>query len=112
VSGPVRRVRATPDFFRDLDRQLPADRGLRGLPSRSDFETYELLPIVETFATGFDDLPLFILGRSDYRLLLIKGTLVYAISVLAHLASDGAVELLRLSLDTETPWPDEDEEHD
>ena len=73
-----RTVRATPDFFTGLDRQLGPDRGPRGEPLRGDFQAYELLRIVERFATGFDDLPEWIPGRPD-----------------------GAVELVQLDIDLE-----------
>jgi len=52
VSGERRKVRATLDFFHDLDRQLPTERGPNGEPSTSDFQTFELLEIVEKFAVG------------------------------------------------------------
>ncbi len=48
-----RRVRATTDFFQDLDRQLPAERQPDGQPSRADFQAYELFSILDRFATGF-----------------------------------------------------------
>jgi len=38
VSGERREVRATLDFFQDLDRQLPSERGPNGEPSTSDFQ--------------------------------------------------------------------------
>ena len=74
MSEPVRRtVRATPGFFTDLDRQLPTEAGPDGVPpSRGDFQTYDLLLIVERFATGFDDLPQPIPGRPDYRILITE----------------------------------------
>lgn len=105
MSVPVRRtVRATPGFFADLDRQLPAVAGPDGVPpSRGDFQAYDLLPIVERFATGFDDLPQPIPGRADYRLLITQGRLVAAASVTGQLASDGAVELLDLEIDVSGP---------
>jgi hypothetical protein len=53
VSEARRIVRATPDFFEDLDRQLAFERGPEGQPSANDFEAFELLRIVERFATGF-----------------------------------------------------------
>ncbi len=37
MSGDRREVRATLDFFHDLDRQLPSERGPNGEPSTSDF---------------------------------------------------------------------------
>ena len=52
-----RRVRATYGFFEDLDRQLGSERGPNGEPSTADFQTIELLRIVDRFAVQFDDLP-------------------------------------------------------
>jgi hypothetical protein len=86
-------------FFADIDRQLPAERGSDGEPSRGDFQTYDLLEIVERFATGWDDLPELIPGRPQYRLLIDQGRLVAAISVSAQLAPDGAVELISIKID-------------
>ena len=101
MSERRRTFRATPDLFADLDRQLGQDRGSLGEPSRGDFQAYELLRIVERFATGFDDLPEWIAGRSEYRLLMAAGVIVPALSVVAQLAPDGAVELVQLDIDLE-----------
>ena len=95
-------VRAAPSFFEDLDRQLPSERGPNGEPSTTDFQTFELLQIVDRFATGFDDLPKLVPGRTDYRVLLASGTLVRAYSVVGQVRPDGAVELLTLELDVGT----------
>jgi hypothetical protein len=40
-------------LFQDLDRQLPAEHAPNGEPSTYDFQAFELLRIVERFATGF-----------------------------------------------------------
>ena len=64
TSGP------TWDFFLDLDRQLPAQRGPRGELSRTDFQTHDLLLIIDRFATGWDHLPQLIPVRDDYRALI------------------------------------------
>ena len=104
MSAPERRtVRATPAFFADLDRQLPPTRGGRGLPSRGDFQAYDLLAIIERFATGLADLPQPISGRSDYRVLITAGRLVAAVAVTGQLAPEGAIELVELDLDTSDP---------
>ena len=104
MSAPERRtVRATPAFFADLDRQLPPARGGRGLPSRGDFQAYDLLAIVERFAIGFHDLPQPIGGREDYRVLITAGRLVAAVAVTGQLVADGAVELVELEIDTSGP---------
>ena len=52
-----RLVRATYGFFEDVDRQLGVERGPNGEPSTADFQTIDLLRIVDRFADEFDDLP-------------------------------------------------------
>jgi hypothetical protein len=99
VSEARRIVRATADFFQDLDRQLRPERGPAGKPSANDFQVYELIRIVDRCATGFDELPELIPGRPDYRLLISAGMLVPRFAVVGQLAADGAVELVQLDLD-------------
>lgn len=103
MSADRRVVRATADFFVDLDRQLPPERSDR-VPSRTDFQAYELLRIVDEFAVGFDRMPVVIPGRTDYRLLVIAGLVVPRMSVVGQLAPDDAVELVQLDLDLEAEW--------
>ena len=102
MSEARRTVRATARFFEDVDRQFPAERGPSGEPSANDFEVFELLRIVEIFATGFDELPELISGRHDYRILISRGALVPRLAVVAQLAPDGAVELIQLDVDMDT----------
>jgi hypothetical protein len=104
VSGDRRTVRTTQQFFEDLDRQLPPDRGAHGEPSSHDFQVYELLRVVNQFATEFDSMAELIPGRPDYRILVTAGLLVSRFAVIGQLASDGAVELVRLRLDLEADW--------
>lgn len=104
MTSSRRVVRANPAFFEDLDRQLPAMRGPNGEPSTADFQAFELLRIVDQFATGWDELPELIPGRPDYRLLIGSGTLVGGFSVIGQLAPDGAVELVQLDIDDELEW--------
>ena len=102
---PDRRVvRATPRFFEDLDRQLRVERGPNGEPSTNGFQVFELIRIVDRFAVDFDELPRMIPERDDYRVLVMSGTLVPGFSVIGHLATDGAVELMQLDIDTELDW--------
>ena len=75
-----------------------------------DFELHDLITIFEAFATRWDDLPEFIPGRSDYRVLIASGVLVRAYSVYAGLARDGAVELLSLEIDTSWLHDPDDED--
>lgn len=103
--SPTRRVvRATPRFFEDLDRQLRTERGPNGEPSTNDFQVLELIRIVDRFAVEFDDLPRLISERADYRVLVMSGSLVPAFSVIGQLATDGAVELVQLDIDTDLDW--------
>ena len=95
-----RPVRATVQFFEDLDRQLATERGPQGEPSSADFQAFELLDIIEIFAYRFEDLAELIPGRTDYRVLIAAGRLVRAYAVTAQLCADGAVELLSLHVDT------------
>jgi hypothetical protein len=97
-------VRATSAFFEDLDSQLGAERGPNGEPSTNDFQAFELLRIVDEFASEWDDLPELIPGRPDYRLLIGSGALVAGFSVIGQLAADGAVELVQLDIDLELEW--------
>lgn len=97
--NPARRtVRAAANFFEDLDPP-PAERGSNGEPSTNDFQTLELLEIVDRFAAGFDELPELIECRPDYRILISTGLLVRAFAVVGQLAPDGAVELIGFDID-------------
>lgn len=91
-----------------LDAQLPEERQ-DGLPSRADFEARDLLGIVEAFAQSWDDLPRPYDGHEGYRLLVVTGQVVRAISVVGQLAPDGVVELVRVTIDT-SAFPKEDDE--
>jgi hypothetical protein len=104
LNGERLEVRARPEFFADLDRQLPSERGTNGEPSSGDFQVFELLIIVDTFATSFATLPDLIPGRSDYRVMIATGVLVRSYSVVGQLAPDGAVELVALELDLGSDW--------
>lgn len=97
-------VRVAPSFFEDLDTQLPSERGPNGEPSTIDFQSVELIEIIERFATGFETLIRPIAGRDDYRILIKGGVLVRGIQVTGQLTQDGSVELLRLHLDTALGW--------
>jgi hypothetical protein len=88
----------------DLDRQLRSERGPNGEPSTSDFQSFELLEIVEKFANDFDELPALIPGRDDYRVLISTGVVVRAYTVIGQASADGSVGLVSLDLDTSQDW--------
>lgn len=78
---------------------LPAARGPNGEPSTNDFQTFELLEVIDRFAEGLDDVPEPIEGRPYYRVLISTGLLVRGFAVVGQLAADGAVELISLDID-------------
>jgi len=45
---------------------VPQQASASGEPSSNDFQVFDLLRIVDRFATSFDDLPELIPGRPDY----------------------------------------------
>ena len=67
-----------------------------------------MLMILEVFATRWDELPEFIPGRPQYRVLINPGVLVRSYRVYAALTSDGSVELLSLRIDAS--WPEDPDE--
>lgn len=93
-----RQVVVTEDVFYAVDAVLPRTPS-RGLPSRAQFISADLLEAIERFAVGWDDLPALIPGRDDYRVLISRGRLVYAFVVEGQLADDGTIELVSLELD-------------
>lgn len=95
-----RTVRATFGLFADLDRQLPAERGPNGEPSRRDFELHELLQVVDEVGERWDDLPLLESDLPDFRVLVKRGLLVSWFTVVGRLVDDGAIELLALDIDS------------
>ncbi len=99
MSNHRRVVRVSRDVFDELDLVLGPGRGEDGTPSANDFLTIDLLPVVDAFATRFDDLPELIPGRPDYRILISGGVLVHAIAVAGQLVSDGTIEILKIRIE-------------
>ena len=101
TSEDRKAVRVSHEVFDELDEILGTERGPDGRPSVNDFLTHDLIAIVDTFATRFDELPELIQGRLDYRILVTTGTLVYAFAVIGQLTADGSVEIISIDLDFE-----------
>lgn len=102
-----RIVRVLPSLFEQLELQLPSERGPKGEPTAAEFAASDLLNIVEAFAVLWDELPIRITGRPDYRDLITATRLVYAVRVRGQLSpSDGAIELTDIVLDLQGPHPD------
>lgn len=94
-----RAVRTTEDFWATLDLALPAGAE----PSWHAFAAHDLPRAVERFAAEWDEIPPLVPGRSDYRLLIAAGQVVTFYAIEAQLGSDGAIELISVTVDTTTP---------
>lgn len=97
MAAERRVVRVAPAFFDQLDEQLPAERGPRGEASAADFVVIELPAVVERFASDFDGLPELIEGA---RVLIAAGLLVRAFAVYGVLLTDGAIELIGITIES------------
>lgn len=96
---PRRIVRITDTFEADLDRQLPEERSGTGTPSRLDFLLYDMPLIVETFASGFDQLPRIAGAPPNVRSLIGQGTYVPLYFVAGRLNQDAVIELQAIDID-------------
>ncbi len=94
----TRRVRASPEFFLQLDAQLPAAG-----PTAAQFDAYELPAIFEAFVRGWDTLPELRPGQPDVRVLIGQGRLVHAWAVVGILTGGGWIELVTVTIDTTGP---------
>jgi hypothetical protein len=66
---------------------------------------FESIRIVDRFAVDFDSPSRLILERDDYRVPVMPGTLVPGFSVIVQMAAtDGAVELVQLDIDSDLDW--------
>lgn len=68
-------------------------------PSWHAFAATDLPDIVERFAAEWDTLPALVPGRSECRILIGAGRVVAFYAVEAQLTSDGAVELVSVTVD-------------
>ena len=105
-----RVVRVSPDFFTSLDSQLPHVRGPAGEPTAAEFAASELLEIVDAFARHWDQLPMPIAGRADYRDLILTTRLVPHVVVRGQVSpADGGIELIDIELDLTGLLPAEED---
>jgi hypothetical protein len=81
---------------------------------RADFVLYVLAGILGRFATDWDQLPMPIPGRADYRVLIGYSAHLGAYAVEGQVTWDGIIELTSLTVDPIDPtaWdeapPDDD----
>ena len=97
----TRRVAASADYWADVARSFPEERGPSGAPCRADYEVLEHPRIADAFATGFDQMHQFIAGRPDYREHAHFGVLAPIVLVRAQLRIDGIIELVEAVIDTD-----------
>ena len=97
--GRRRQVRVAERFFDQLDRVLPDERTVGGLPSATDFLLYEMPRLIERLATDYEDVTLPVESEPGLRVLVTSGILVRYIAVYATVAADGAVDILGLEVD-------------
>lgn len=104
-----RPVRFLPQFFEELDQQLPTERGHDGAPSATDFLLYDLPTIRDALASDFERNTLEVAGAEPIRVLIGSGTLVRAVAVYAFLTPVGVVAVIGVAIQ---PLADEIEDPD
>jgi hypothetical protein len=101
-----RRVLVARELFDQLESQLPEDPA-PGLTSQSQFIARDLLFALRAFEENWDQLP-SLAGQDNFHVLIAAGRLVPAFSIVGQLRDDETVELIRITIDTESPVdPDE-----
>ena len=95
-----RIVRVAQSFFEQLDSQLRPERGDAGEPSATDFLIIDLPPVIEGFATHFDELTADLSGVSAVRVLIASGVVVDAFAVYGVLMNDGTISLVGITIET------------
>ena len=93
-----RLVRFLPQFFDELDNQLPEERHPDGAPSAADFLIYDLPRIRDRLASDFEGSTLKVLGAEPLRVLIGSCTLVNAVAIYAYLDSDDAVAVIAIDI--------------
>lgn len=93
-----RLVRFLPQFFDELDNQLPEERDLNGGPSATDFLIYDLPRIRDRLAFDFERSTLEVLGAEPLRVLIGSCTLVHAVAIYAYLDSDDDVAVIAIDI--------------
>ncbi len=97
-----RLVRFLPQFFDELDLQLPDQRGAGGAPSAADFLLYDLPSMRDRLATAFELNTLAIIGADSIRVLIGSGTLVRAVAIYAYVDDDDYVAVIGIDIESAT----------
>jgi hypothetical protein len=103
-----RKVWVGEDFLLNVDLALDGSGEMKSLTSH-EFLSVEVPRIVEEFATQWESLPMRYQGHPGYRLLVQRGSLVFAHSTVGRLTSEDSIELISVRIDLEGPIdPDTD----
>ena len=97
---PERRVRVTAEALVELDAQLPETL-------HHAFVHQDLFPALDLVGTDWEHLPLRSPSLDQYRVLIARGTTVYAMRLHAELDVDGGVSVTSITVDLDGPqdWP-------
>lgn len=98
VLRPDRLVQFLPQFFDELDGQLPDQLGSDGSPSAADFLLHELTPVGDLLASGFERNTLEVIGAEPLRVLIGSGTLIRVVAIYAYLADDDTVAVIGIKI--------------
>jgi hypothetical protein len=97
-----RRVRFHPNFFDDLDAQLPPDRSVDGTPSSTDMLVFDLPPLRDLLAEDYERVTTP-LAQTLLRVMIAGGTLVSRIALYTYLDADGFVVVVGVEIDIDGP---------
>lgn len=86
-----RRVRTNNSFYDRLDVVLPAERTDTGVPSRFDFENYELPALVDLLAADYEGVTTARPEDPGTRVLISAGKLVHSIALYTELVDEVVV---------------------
>jgi hypothetical protein len=97
-----RQVRFLPNFFDDIDAQLPQDRSAEGVPSAADFLVFDLPPLRDVLAAHFEQTTTELVG-TPLRLMVAAGTLVQRIALYCYIDQADFVVVAGVDIDVEGP---------
>lgn len=95
---PDRSVRFLPQFFDELDSQLPDQRGADGSPSAADFLLYDLPSIRDLLASDFERYTLAVPETGPVRAFIAAGNLVSSVAIYAYLDDEDTVAVVAIDI--------------
>ena len=95
---PDRSVRFLPQFFDELDSQLPDQRSADGAPSAADFLLYDLPSIRDLLASDFERYTLAVPEAGPVRAFIGAGNLVSSVAIYAYLDDEDTVAVVAIDI--------------